>query len=280
MSYGACYSLIRYDTSCYHNGYRSFYNPSSLDPNHAITLVGWDDNFPSNHFASTAHGNGAFLVKNSWGTSWGSNGYFWVSYYDYWIGKENCIFNDARPTNDSSIVYQYDDLGLCSSYGYSSTSGWGACIFDAGNTTVVLKAIAYYTLVPDTTCIIKIYTNTSTNLPTSGLLAKSFTNAHQFGGFHTIEIDSSVTITGKFAVVVDFRTPSYIYPIPVEKAISGYSSRATFALGRSFMSSNGNNWTDAYFYSADICIKAYAVIFSPTPPPLPHNWRKSFFTGR
>ena len=38
------------------------------DINHAITIVGWDDN------------KNAYLVKNSWGPGWGDNGYVWVEY--------------------------------------------------------------------------------------------------------------------------------------------------------------------------------------------------------
>ncbi|OHD68447.1 MAG: hypothetical protein A2W19_14090 [Spirochaetes bacterium RBG_16_49_21] len=38
------------------------------DINHAITIVGWDDE------------KGAYLVKNSWGSEWGEEGYVWVKY--------------------------------------------------------------------------------------------------------------------------------------------------------------------------------------------------------
>jgi C1A family cysteine protease len=38
------------------------------DINHAITIVGWDDSKES------------YLIKNSWGTGWGDNGYIWVKY--------------------------------------------------------------------------------------------------------------------------------------------------------------------------------------------------------
>lgn len=67
------------------NGDASFYFPQSINTtNHALSIVGWDDNYPATNFGVTAPGNGAWLVKNSYGsgnTRLGS-GYMWVSYYD------------------------------------------------------------------------------------------------------------------------------------------------------------------------------------------------------
>lgn len=41
---------------------------------HAVMIAGYDDDMP------TKTGNGAFLIKNSWGAEWGDNGYFWLPY--------------------------------------------------------------------------------------------------------------------------------------------------------------------------------------------------------
>jgi C1A family cysteine protease len=51
----------------------------TFEGGHAVDLCGWDDNM-ANPFNKAS--KGAFLVRNSWGTSWGLEGYFWMS-YDY-----------------------------------------------------------------------------------------------------------------------------------------------------------------------------------------------------
>jgi C1A family cysteine protease len=42
---------------------------------HAVPIIGYDDNF-----TYPGGGQGAFLVQNSWGTSWGNKGFFYMPY--------------------------------------------------------------------------------------------------------------------------------------------------------------------------------------------------------
>ena len=66
-------TLVQNYTNGVINEFPSNYsNPSS---NHAVIIVGWDDT------------KGAWLIKNSWGTNWGMNGYGWIAYGSNNIGR-------------------------------------------------------------------------------------------------------------------------------------------------------------------------------------------------
>lgn len=49
---------------------------------HLISIVGWDDSYDA---GGTWSNPGAYICLNSWGEDWGENGFFYVSYDDYFI---------------------------------------------------------------------------------------------------------------------------------------------------------------------------------------------------
>lgn len=67
----------------------TYYYPYNSQTTHAVEIVGWDDNYSASNFKVTPPGNGAWLIKNSWGIGKGSgSGFMWVSYYNANYGTD------------------------------------------------------------------------------------------------------------------------------------------------------------------------------------------------
>ena len=258
MDHGAVMTLYYMNDSHFNDSTAAYYNPTTTSVNHAVAIVGWDDNYSASNFLTAPPGNGAFLVKNSWGTSWGISGYFYISYYEPTL-LENTAFYNAEATSNYTRCYQYDPLGLCSNLGYGANTGWGANIFTAAATERI-AAVSTYAVMPNTTYQLSIYVN-PTSGPIGGTPVLTQTGAFTDAGYHSMTLTSPVQVTAgqRFSVVMKFTTPGYTYPIPVERPYGGYSSQATAATGQSYVSSGGTTWSDVTgsMANTNICLKAF-----------------------
>lgn len=59
---------------------------------HAVLCVGFDDNKLITNQRNGTTTNGAFLIKNSWGPSWGESGYGWIPYKYFLEGQADDIW--------------------------------------------------------------------------------------------------------------------------------------------------------------------------------------------
>ncbi|MBQ6165743.1 MAG: leucine-rich repeat protein, partial [Clostridia bacterium] len=93
----------------------TYYYPTENGTNHGINIIGWDDNFSTDNFTQRTKpaSDGAWLVRNSWGTRFGNDGYFWISYEDKTL--TNFVVYDMETVRDYENAYFYDGVG---SYGH------------------------------------------------------------------------------------------------------------------------------------------------------------------
>jgi len=80
MTYGAVGASYYHNTNYYQAANNSYYTGIEQGTNHAISIVGWNDDFPASNFKTQPAQNGAWLVRNSWGyNDMSLGGYFWMS---------------------------------------------------------------------------------------------------------------------------------------------------------------------------------------------------------
>jgi hypothetical protein len=255
----------------WNNTTHSYYYSGAGSANHDVAIVGWDDNYSKTNFSTTPPEDGAFIVRNSWGSGWGNAGYFYVSYDDGIFGRScsngSCSpsysFREAEPIMNFSRVYQYDPFGWVSSVGYTSvdkTTGWFANIFTAV-ASERLSAVSFYAASPNSPYTIYIYGGVTAGVPRSGTLAATQTGTLQLPGYNTISLSSPVNLTSgeAFSIVVKLTTPGYSYPIPYEFQYPGYTTAATASPGQSFISQDGNGWMDltSWEATANVCLKGF-----------------------
>jgi C1A family cysteine protease len=280
---GAVYSSVHWEDSFYSPSTASFYYSGSSAANHAVTIVGWDDTYDLNRFSSRPPGNGAFIVKNSWGPSWGDNGYFYVSYYDRQIGRDNAVFI-AEPAGNYYHIYQYDPLGWVASYEDVGDTAYFANVFTA-QAEEDITAVAFYTPSMNAGYKISVYKGVG-NTPVSGSALSTKSGSISIPGYHTITLSQPVRVKQgeKFSIVVKLTTPGNNYPVAIEYPYAGFSSRATARSGESYVSSTGVVWTDltTLYSNSNVCLKAFSSrpglttqtpgitpipTQTPTPPP-------------
>lgn len=122
QNYGAVSAGIHYDSNMVKNvngNEQTLNNVSRNHANHSITIVGWDDDFSKDNFRNgfKPEGNGAWLVKNSWGYQDIRSGYMWISYEDGSLEASDNYFSvttGVQPADESEYMLSYDYLPIVS----------------------------------------------------------------------------------------------------------------------------------------------------------------------
>lgn len=264
LKYGGLYASYYHSAGYLNSKTNAYYDPYTGNGNHAITVVGWDDNYSKNNFYTAPAGDGAFIVKNSWGSSWGDNGYFYISYYDrvlFAVNKDNQAFtyilNDTvRYTKN----YQYDVAGMTDYLITGKKTVWYQNIYNATGNEVIAAVSTFFNTTVDYE--ISIYVNDVLQLTQNG--------RHEGSGYYTIPLKEYVPVTvgDIFKIVVKLVNPQNGYAaVPISEQLS--TTRCYYAPGVSYFSNDGKKWTDLYDYSASAyshtynsqvaCLKAFTV---------------------
>ncbi len=227
------------------SGEYTYYQNKKTSTNHTITIVGWNDNFPASYFYKKPGSNGAWLVKNSWGDSWGNNGYFWISYCDTSLSGFAEII--AKP---KTLENNYQYTGLCCYNSISTESTlYASNVFTAkGNESIESCSFYMFNSAPYQ---IKIYLYTNLinpDKPISGLLREVKTLNLDREGYYQVDFDNEYVVSEgtTYSIVISYlnqpTSGDVISNVPIEKNTDSFSY--TISEGQSFYSTNGLKWYD------------------------------------
>ena len=109
--YGSVYYGFLFDIG-YLNSVNYNYNGSFTNniSGHAVSIIGWDDNYSRENFNVKPENDGAWIVKNSWGSTSQNDGYWYISYENNKNTKNYTTFFTfiLNDTNRYNHNYQYD----------------------------------------------------------------------------------------------------------------------------------------------------------------------------
>jgi PKD repeat protein/C1A family cysteine protease len=270
MNYGAL-STTYYENKAWNTTFNSYFYPNATTINHGVVIAGWDDTFSRLNFTSPPPGDGAFLIKNSWGTGFGDGGYGWISYHDANLGKYNTMYFGSDSSGYTDI-YQHDLAGPNTAAQWGNlTDVWEASRYTVQNTGS-LSAIGFYTTDNPTRYNLTVYRNPSSG-PVNGEVVYTANGTYPIAGYHVINLTPPAEFVKSdiCSIVINLMNDDYykILPLQYPPYIKGSYNPAIYP-GDSYYSLDGTTWQDTRSmfpttYNSTTCIKGYMDSSSSAP---------------
>lgn len=259
--------------------------------NHAVTIVGWDDNYSRDNFpdAGRVSGDGAWIVKNSWGVQSGDQGYIYISYEDKTLtGGVSADFESAENYDHN---YQYDGSSGSSSISVNSGASHANVFQVKGNPSgsELLKAVGILVNSSNAELSVDVYTDLKN--PSDPAVGTHSINGQRvstsYTGYYTFSLEQEVPLReGSYFSVIFTNCSGSAKSFAIESAVdSGWIKFETgVESGQSFYrKEEGEAWQDMngdYLTSkkaVNARIKAYTTDSQETlPAPVP---KQTMITG-
>ena len=255
------------------------YDKDNDKPDHAVTIIGYDDDYPKENFSKKSEDgannppeNGALIIKNSWGKSnYGGNdpddGYLYISYYDYTLMDPlSYVFDAEKAVKHANPNYDQYDFVMTNWYG---STGYDeetkmANVFDAEEDESLYQ-ISYTTALPKTEVTYEIYKGVEEDNPSSGTLLEKGVSRHTYAGCYKIDLKSEYALKQgeKYAVVLTMKqetgdgSAKYTEVIPYStEFFEGMTVKGVINKGESYLYTGGK-WSDMSAMKESLRDRAY-----------------------
>lgn len=239
-----------------YNGTFVLTNGSPSGTDHAVVIVGYHEGTADPGYLAGDY----WICKNSWGLSWGDDGYFYIAYGAANIG-----------TNSGQVVeWENAASGLLRTLAYEDQNGSdGQFSIGSYNTIYILQrlvpatsgeieSIQWANFGNNFTWEIRVYRNFSGSAPSNLAYTHVHATAEPYGGYLTHDLTSVVSVTAgtPIYVAVKLNNPTGVYhPIDLSGAHSGFSYVSTTSIASGYTSM-------ASVFPKDFSVRA--MIYSPS----------------
>ena len=240
---GAVQGTMYIENSIFSDSAKNYYlapNASGRLPNHAIVIVGWDDTISKSNFRGATR-DGAWIIKNSFGSYWSGDGYFYISYDDYYICNDIGIYGG---TTDRSFdnTYKTADLVGGETTGSGTKSLFIASIIDKQDYKP--EMIQRVTFGIEDNHGYKVYLSKTKNKDNPSEWTLLGSGSVSIGGIISIDIDDYIIVEDDFMIIIEYTASSKAKTIFACASNPNYKY-ATFNQGRNYIL-DGNQWYDLY----------------------------------
>ena len=228
-------------------------------PNHDVVIVGWDDSYPKENFSVDLEGDGAFICQNSWGTEFGEEGFFYISYYDTNIGTHNVVYTRIDNTDNYQNIYQSDLCGWVGQLGYNRDNIYGANVFTAGGDEELVAA-SFYATGKDSEYELYVVQDFEDRESLEHMIPVASGKLRN-AGYYTVDFNQGISLDAgeRYAIVLHIITPGSVHPLAIEFAADEATENVILDDGESYISANGTNWVSAdTVQPCNLCIKGFS----------------------
>jgi autotransporter-associated beta strand protein len=231
-------------------------NLGILNTNHAVSLVGWDDDYVFNNFTDNgAPLKGAWLMRNSWGTIAGDNGYYYISYKSTDLENGSLFIpelDSARYTTLATLSPLGGLLNYTKMFSINGGAPFGVASRLTAKGSQFVKAVGAY--VPNDNMSYTVSIRLKGTTPTDG--KEVYTQSGTFGqdglaaykGYRTIDLNKFVYVPdqGEYVASVTLKDASgTVIAIPLSFNNGGNVTGLTIQPGYNyFYDPDAGSWLD------------------------------------